>query len=82
MNWCNGLRKAICTSLCICEFMGLWVYGFVAMWLCGFVGLWLCGVVGFDTQHLFGVTGEKNGVSHDSALRRNYLNKKQFSKIR
>ncbi|MDD6448213.1 MAG: hypothetical protein PUF78_00630 [Lachnospiraceae bacterium] len=38
--------------------------------------------VGFDTQHLFGVTGEKNGVSHDSALRRNYLNKKQFLKIR
>lgn len=65
-------------------------YGFVAMWLCGFVGLWayglvalwLCGFVGFNTRHLFGVTGEKNGVSHDSALRRNYLNKKQFSKIR
>jgi hypothetical protein len=64
-------------------FVSLWVCGLVILWVCGFMGLWACGsvdlwVCGFDTQHLFGVTGEKNGVSHDSALRRIYHNNKQF----
>jgi hypothetical protein len=70
------------------------LYFIMALWVCGFVGSVFVAFVfvafvfvafvfvGFDTRHLFGVTGEKNGVSNDSALRRNYLNKKQFSKIR
>jgi hypothetical protein len=37
MDWCNGLRKAICTSLWVCEFVDLWVCGFMALWACGFV---------------------------------------------